>query len=186
MGAPTWWDVLEHIEDTQGRGASRYLADQLGVTVRTAQRYLSGQHQPTRHAVRDRLAGVSADLEAERAADQEAEYAGQLEEQSRAHRRETADYLRLMTVLHPPQITVRNTSDSKVKDKTYNISRPLDRMGPGLAGVADLWERGDYAGADAALSDAVIARWNSEPSDDRHGLAMVLQVIDYPYGIDYS
>lgn len=185
MGAPTWWDVLEYVEDTQGRGASRFLADRLGVTIRTAQRYLSGQHQPARLEVRNRLADVAAEIEAERAADQDAECADAVAERARAHRKDVADFLRLIDRLDPQRITCRNKSTGSSTEHTYTV-KPLDRMGPGLAEVADLWESGDFGGAVDALSDSIVARYGNEASDNRHGFATVLEIVDYPRGIDYS
>lgn len=185
MGAPTWWDILEYVEDTQGRHASRWLSEQLGVTMRTAQRYLTGQHEPKRAAIRGRLDEVAREIEAERAADQAAEHADEVAEQADRHRQEVADFIRLITRLDPEKITCVSKSDPSRKAATYSV-KPLDRMGPGLAEVADRWERGDFGGAADALSDSIVARYGDEASNNRHGLAAVLEIEDYPVGIDYS
>ena len=149
-----WQDVLDAIRDEFGRGAVGFLADALGVTPRTAQRYYTGEiGEPARH--REQLAGVI----------------------KRAERRAAAAIIRQIDTLDPGTIAVK-TKSGKDKQGTRDPGTLYD-MAPGMARVADLWEAGADDRAEDALSDAVIARYFEEDSDNRHGGAALLEISDY-------
>jgi len=151
-----WHEVLDAIREEFGRGAVGFLADALGVTDRTARRYYSGEiAEPSRH--REQLAGVI----------------------KRAERRAAADLLRQVDTLDPGTIKVK-TKSGKDKQGSRDPGELTD-MAAGMQRVADLWERGADDRAEEALSDAVIARYFQEDSDDRHGGAALLEISDYTH-----
>lgn len=167
---PTWSDVLEAAREEYGPRTTRYLADSLGVTLRTAQRYVAGQHKPTHHAVRDRLEPLYENLRAERQADYD-----------QAHRDEVAAFLREIRKVSPGQIRVRDLSSRKVRDGFRNITEWLN---VDLELVAMAWESGDEVLADRLLSDQIIGEYGLD--GEVSGLEHSLRVRDYVEGIDYQ
>jgi hypothetical protein len=156
----TWAQTLATVRELFGGKATRWLADALDVDIRTTQRYYTGEIEgPARHEVKARLSGVN----------------------EIASRRITADLLRLVDSLDPGVITVYNQSDPNPYTNGEGTRSPgeLDGMNAGMQTVADLWEAGQDHAAEAALSDAVIARYFDEQSDDRHGAATQLGITDY-------
>lgn len=149
-----WQDTLDAIREEFGKGAVGFLARALGVTERTAQRYYSGEiAEPARH--REQLAGVT----------------------DRAQRRAAAAIIRQVDTLDPGTISVK-TKSGKDKQGTREPGTLYD-MADGMARVADLWAAGADDRAEDALSDAVIARYFGDFSDDRHGGAALLEISDY-------
>jgi hypothetical protein len=171
---PTWPQIMDLARQVYGKGATRYLADQLGVTQRTAQRYLTGQHAPRRGGVRERLRALTAGTRTTQQAEMDLQ-----------HRKATAAHLRGIKTLWPPVITVVSRS-SAGRPTHRRIGAPLTRVHAGLERVARLWEQGHQTRAQYALSDCVIARYAGEASDNAQGLAAILLVIDYPEGMDYT
>jgi len=167
---PTWWDLMARAE-TYGRGrggqATRWLAGQMGVTVRTAERYLTAEFQPTKPATVARADAAIARIRSERELERE-----------QLHRRETSDFLRLIDRIDPGTILVVSLSAPNATP-SKRTPRVLDQMGAGMARVAQLWEQGARYAAENALSDAVIARYGRESSGNRYGLAATLRIVDY-------
>jgi hypothetical protein len=166
--APTWRDVLDYARQEHGRGATRWLADTLSVTQRTAQRYFTGQHSPTRHQVREHLGPLVESLRAEAQA-----------EADQLHREETAAYLAEIQALRPRgPLLVRSKSDLK---ELPTIRKVVDYYRVDLTEAAEAWRAGDDERAEELLSDQIIGGYGGSGT----GLAEILEVDDYLGGLDY-
>jgi len=173
---PSWADVLGQVRADHGKGATRYLAGRMGVTMRTAQRYYTGQHVPSRAHAR---AAMAAEIEAVRDARYQRAVAKWF--------KDTADLLRMITRLDVGIMVVINKSGpiNRKPQRRYPKIK-LRNIDEGLAKVADLWEKRRIVAAEQALSNTILAAYNGEASDDWDGLAAALDIIDYPMGIDYD
>jgi hypothetical protein len=173
---PEWLDVLIWAQEQHpGRGeASKWLAAEMGVDVRSAQRWLKLDAQPTRtRELRHRAEQLRDRLHAEQ------------RKASAADRRDfVADLLAAMTTLTPGRVSVASKSSGRPQG-TRDIGR-LDNMAAGLAGVAEAWRDDDPDEAEARLSDAILSRYGGGDSDDTQGLAALLYVTDYHDGIRYT
>ena len=162
---PEWLDVLVWAQEQHpGRGeAARWLADELGVNVRSAQRYLALDAEPKRGAARSNAEALRVRLENE--------LRDQAAEQRRGY---VAGLLREMSSLKPGTVEVVNKSDHRPAG-TRRVP-PLDDVD--LDRVADLWEADDEDGAEEELSDVIM--------DAYGGLSEFLLITDYLDGIDYD
>jgi len=172
---PSWADVVARVRaDNPGRGAAaRTLAETMGVTRRTAQRYLTGQHAPKRAAVRAAAGPLYGTLRAEAAA-----------AHVQATRDRAARALRNIGKLRPGKVIVYDKSGRPVQTK--RTIGWLDKMAAGLGKVADLWRAGKTREAGAALEKAIVNRYGGARSDARDGLADTLGVVDFPQGIAHT
>lgn len=168
---PEWLDVLVYaLDEHPGRGeAAKWLAGELGVTVRSAERYLALGMQPTLHA-RDAAERLKGRVRAEWAkADEE------------TARQQVADLLRLIRHVEPGVVEVEDLSDPRMGGSRSIPGPPLSvDLGP----VADAWEDEDEDAAAQALSDAIMEAYGdrgSSPNLHEH-----LSIVDYRDGIDYS
>ena len=144
--------------------------------MRTAQRYYTGQHVPSRAHAR---AAMAAEIEAVRDARYQRAVAKWF--------KDTADLLRMITRLDVGIMVVINKSGpiNRKPQRRYPKIK-LRNIDEGLAKVADLWEKRRIVAAEQALSNTILAAYNGEASDDWDGLAAALDIIDYPMGIDYD
>lgn len=176
---PEWLDVLIWAQEQHpGRGeASKWLAAEMGVDVRSAQRWLKLDAQPTRtRELRQR---------AEELRDRVHDEQRRQNEDQRRHF--VADLIESMTTLTPGVVAVVSRSSGQ-REGTRTIDR-LDNMADGLAKVAQAWRDGDEIEAEAALSDAVLARYDEGymgDSANTQGLAALLVITDYRDGIEYT
>lgn len=166
--APTWRDVLDYARAEHGRGATRWLSNTLQVTQRTAQRYFTGQHTPTRHQVREHLGAVVETLRAEQQA---------VADEQR--RQEIADFLALIRAVRPRgPLIVSSKSNPREQLSTRKV---VDFYYVDLTEAAEAWRNGDDDLAEDLLSDQVIAAYGGTGT----GLAEILHVEDFLGGLDY-
>lgn len=172
---PMWSDVVSAARGAfPARGAAaRFLAQTMGVTQRTAQRYLTGQHAPKRAAVRAAAAPLYDAIRQARAADH-----------VKATRARVARALRNIGKVKPGKVIVYSKSGKPVATK--RVIGWLDGMAAGLAKVADLWKAGKTREAGAALEKAILNRYGGARSDARDGLADTLGVVDFAQGIAHT
>lgn len=156
-------DIMGAIRDIYGGGASHRIADVMGFTLRSGQRYLKDEQHPTTPEARARFTTLRAEAEEHL----------------------TAGLIRLIDTIDAGTVTVILLSVTPHdEDGDRNIGE-VDNLGPGMDRVADLWEAGFKQAAADAFDAAVIARYAGESADDAHGLASVLGIIDYKDGINY-
>jgi len=179
-----WLDVLVYAEEEHGSGASRWLADEMGVSLRSAERYLAitkpgvGQsQQPSRHAQVEAAQRLQARIQREwdraDAADQ---------------RRQVADLLRAIRRVAPGTVRVRSVSRGKNRSGSPRATLESSRSIPGeiavdLSDAADLWEQGLDGEAAAALSDAIIDGYGNRGDIDE--LSRSIRIVEYPPDMDY-
>jgi hypothetical protein len=172
----TWRDLLDQVREDYGRGATRHLADTLGVTQRTAQRYMTGQHTPYRHAVRDLMAEEITAAQ-ERKAEQ---YRAELDQWYQDRRDELAAFVELINVVRPRSGVVVG---SKSNFATPLSKRSMDfGVRVDMTDVAQAIRDDDIDGAADLLSDQIIAAYGGSGT----GLAEILHIVDYPGGLDYA
>lgn len=167
---PEWLDVLVYAEENHpGKGqAARWLADELDVNVRSAQRYLQLGQQPTLYA-RDAAEGLRQRVREEWADADEADA-----------RQQVSDLLRLIRHVDPGFITVSEISDPNAPDSTRASVGEVD---VDLSAVADAWDDEDDQAAADALSDAIIQAYGDKGGVDE--LHDNLMIVDYRDGIDW-
>lgn len=169
-----WSDVL--VEAETHSDPVGWLADQIGVTRRSGERYLaavkpgvSESQQPKRGAAavnRDRLIGK---LQAKR--DREAE------ERNAA---DAAELLRNIKRIKPGKVEVKPKSPTyQHKKKTYRTIRWVD---VDLGEVADAVEAGELDDAAELLSDELMEAYGRPEEPD---LGAYLRIVDYTEPIDY-
>lgn len=170
---PEWLDVLVYAKEQHPEpgGASKWLAAELGVSVRSGERYLELDQQPVRHRVTDEIERVKDRIRAEWAAADAADA-----------RQQVADLLALITEVSPGRCSIEELSGKYAgRDGSRSIGGGL---AVDLGTVADLWSDGDDQGAADALSDAIV-----EAYGERGGYAELhsyLAIRDYLDGIDYD
>lgn len=132
-----WRDAMTEIRADHGRGASRWLADQFDVSMRTAQRWLKGeQHPGGREGTRG---GKSAEQRMIGAVDTN---------------RSAARYLRTATRIEIPEMDMTTSAGTgKRKPGGYPVTGAVQSR---LNGIADAMERGDAAGAEKMFSDLTL------------------------------
>lgn len=182
-----WLDILVYAEEKHPEpgGAARFLERELGVSRRSAERYLAvtkpgvkESQQPARGVVKDAVEHLRARIQREwdRADD--------------AHqRRQVADLLRAIRAIKPGRVKVRSVSRGKGRrglprtgsldgTRTINTWLSVD-----LADVADLWEQGKEGEAAAALSDAIVDAYGNRGDVDE--LSSSIRITGYPLDLDY-
>lgn len=173
----TWLDILvyaeEHHPGYTGRGAaSKWLAAELGVDVRSAQRYLKLDYPPGRHVVRDAAERLRGEIESQWAS-----------EDASQQRADVAELLRLIDRLQVGKVSVVNTS-GKAKPSSRDLSKPLSGLRGALSDVADAWEDEDDELAEDLLSDAVLQAYGEKGGvPDLHEN---LRITDYEGPIKWS
>lgn len=178
---PTWSDLLNQVRaENPGRGqASAYLAAALGVSRDQARRYLAGTQAPSRSRVRAALAGeYQAARDRAEQRQLRAYRAAEAARQAR-HRRDVADFLRLINAVNPGRVRVRNISGP-----TQESSRAIGRVEVDLGRVADLWEAGRFQAAEDALSTAIIDAYGEGSRTGQ--LSAYIEITDYPQGMTYE
>lgn len=174
-----WLDVLvDALEQHPGRGeAAKWLAGEMGIHVRSAQRYLKLDQQPKRGGPAAAAKRLQRELDERRKSESDSQRRGQV-----------ADLLGAMRTITPGRVVVRPKSERNARDSTRTI-KELDNMSGGLERVADAWRDGDEYLAEDELSDSILARYDNDyhgDSTDREGLASYLYIVDYLDGIDYT
>jgi len=165
-----WLDVLVFAEQEHGPRATRWLADEMGVSLRTAQRYMRLDHAPHRRGPAGAARHLMADV------------GRRMADESEAQRRDdTADLIRLIRTITPGVVWVRPKSSSKGRPTKRTIKQ---LSGVDLGAVADAWADDDPDEADAALSDAIIDAYGQ--LSNTPNLAEYLQIVDYETGLDYT
>jgi hypothetical protein len=127
-GGDNWQAAMGFLRREHGKGTSRWLANQFGVSMRTAQKYLAGTQSPV-YRKPDRATKIAA-----------------LAASSR---------LRAARRIHVGRVSVEY--DGKAAGgRRIDTMQVDDDMRAGLASVADLLDAGDLDAAGGALSDAVL------------------------------
>lgn len=170
---PDWLDVLIYAEEQHpGKGdAARWLAGELGVSVRSAERYRALGQLPARHRVTDELDRIRDQIR-EEWAEADAEQA----------RQQVADLLRLITTVSPGRVEVLNLSGKnrgRVESRSIVGDLPVN-----LGDVASAWEDEDEEGAALALSEAIIEAYGDRGAVDE--LHAYLDISSYVDGLDYA
>lgn len=182
-----WLDVLVYAEEQHPEpgGAARFLERELGVSRRSAERYLavtkpgvSESQQPARHVVKDAVERLRGRIQRE------------WDEADEAHqRRQVADLLRSIRQIKPGKVKVRSVSAGRGRhgqrrggslDGTRTINEWLS---VDLADVADLWEERQDGEAAAALSDAIMDAYGAKGDVDE--LSSSIRITGYPLDLDY-
>lgn len=148
------------VRQHHGREASKWLSEKLGVSRRTAQRYLAGSQQPSAKTGK-RLNRVKASAPISR--------------QVAANR-----------IAGVRRVNCGTASVVSKSDGTPDGIRRLNEVDlpPGvMEQIAELYRQGEDAEAEAMFDDAVMAIYGGDPADDREGLASVLGVTNYEDGI---
>jgi len=183
-----WLDVLVYAEEKHpGKGeAAKWLAGELGVSVRSAQRYLAvttpgvkESQQPSRHTVTEAVERLRARIQRE------------WDEADEAHqRRQVADLLRAIRRIKPGKVKVRSVSRGKgrhghARTGPLDGTRTINRwVSVDLSDVADLWEDRQDGEAAAALSDAIIDAYGAAGDIDE--LSSSIRITGYPPDLDYQ
>lgn len=132
-----WREAMTEIRADHGRGASRWLADQFDVSMRTAQRWLKGeQHPGGREGTRP---GAGGEQKVIRAVDTS---------------KSAARHLRTATRIEIPEMDMTTSAGTgKRKPGGYPVTGPVQSR---LDRIADAVERGDTAGAEKMFSDLTL------------------------------
>lgn len=168
---PEWLDVLIYAQEQHPApgAAAQWLADELGVSRRSGERYLALGQQPTQRAraaserLRDDIRDAWAEADAAEA------------------RQQVADLLRLIRSVEPGRVEVVDISDGRGMKSVRSIQGSLD---VDLEAVASAWEDEDDQAAADALSDAIIRAYGDKGDVDE--LDANLMITDYLDGIDYA
>jgi hypothetical protein len=172
-----WLDVLVYAQEQNPEpgGAARWLADEMGVSTRSAERYLAiatpgvkETQMPVRHAQVEAAERLKAEIKAEWD-----------EEDSAAQRQQIADLLRLISHVSPGKVGVQSRSGPQAGG-SRSIGGELD---VDLDAVADAWEDDDEDLAAAELSDAIVSAYGQRGGVD--SLDDALRITDYPPGLDW-
>jgi hypothetical protein len=147
-------DRMTAVRQAHGKGASRWIAGQAGVSQRTAQRWLAGTQQPSKTTAA-RLGKLSKS----------------------ADRRIVAARLRKIRTVTPGHVGVVSKSDGRPDG--YRHLRQSLNVSPVMDAVADAWMSGDESRAQSLFDDAVMATYGGEAADYREGLAGTLGISDY-------
>ncbi|GGM84950.1 hypothetical protein GCM10012275_64640 [Longimycelium tulufanense] len=142
--ARDWKDSVKAIRGTHGKRATRWLAEQAGVSRETARRWLKGTQSPRSTRV-DMVTGLAPNawLDAEALADAQALACGHVD----------VEY-------NGKPAGTRNIG-------TLHVDTELRRE---LDGVVDLLRRGDQAGAEEALSAAILGAYAAQRARDGRDL----------------
>lgn len=164
LGRPlNWREALSAIRAEHGKGTSRFLAGELGVSMRTAQRWQAGAQVPsTRDNRQGALSGVAK-----------------------------RDYVAAQALRRASTVTVGHVKVDSRSSGQPDGSRPVGTllvdplMRAELANVANLLENGQHEAAGDALSDALLGGYSAQRARDaRHIAPGVLTIRDYPTGVD--
>jgi transcriptional regulator with XRE-family HTH domain len=152
-------EALRAFRAQHGKGASRALADRLGVSLRQAQRYLRGDIK-------------RPPVEKERAI------------RDSADRRVIAS--NALTGARTVSVGRVGVVDSRGKRSTRPAGTLVvdDQMRAALAEAARLHEQGDDRGAEAAMGAAIMGGYSRASRDNRTIAPGALSVTDYPDGLD--
>lgn len=174
-----WLDVLVYAEENHpGPGnAARWLADEMGVSRRTAERYLAITTPGTEQSHQPRRAEQVAAADRLREEIQE-EWDDADAEQDR---QQVADLLRLIRKIKPGRVIVRDVSSGRTKDSQRTIGKPLD---VDLDAVAEAWEDGDDQEAADLLGQIIIEAYGNDGGVEE--LDENIMIVDYLDGIDWS
>lgn len=167
LGRPkTFGEAIAAIRAEHGKRASKFLAEQLGVTMRTAQRYLKGEFQPRTNtaAGRTRREGVM------RAA---------------SRRWVAAALLRNATRVNVGRVRVWDKSKDRPAGTRFvgmhTVGGTL--LAEDLVAVADLLQDGREDEALFAFSDAMLDAYSRDKGDPPGTASGPLYIYDYLTGI---
>lgn len=154
-------ETLEQVRADHGRQASQWLADKLGVSRRTAQRYLAGTQRPSKRT-RQRLPNVERSV----------------------RRKVAAGKISRVSRISVGRVAVINLSagDYDGTRDIGNVSIPADVMQE----IADLYANGQDQEAEDLLNQAIVNIYAGEDPRDTGGLGSVLYVDSFPPGMSYT
>lgn len=184
--------AIAAIRAEHGRGATHWLADRFGITLRQAQRYMKGQGLGTRtirsRARREQLVAAAAEPAQARAA----RARGQLGEAQRDVMRQAsrrwvaAQLLRRATRVTVGRVKVWDKSQKRPAGSRDVGSHPVgaNLRRADLVSCAQYLEAGDEEGALHAMSEALLGAYAVANRDNRYIVSDAVYIYDYPTGIN--
>ncbi|WP_345572141.1 MULTISPECIES: helix-turn-helix transcriptional regulator [Actinomycetes] len=153
-------ETLEQVRNEHGKKASSWLADKLGVSRRTAQRYLAGTQNPSKRT-RQRIPNVERSV----------------------RRKVAAGKISRVRSMNVGRVVVINLSagDEDGTRDIGNVSLPPEIMEE----IAALYADGQDQEAEDLLNQAIVNIYANDDPHDRGGLGSVLYIDNYSPGMSY-
>lgn len=177
--------ALEAIRAEHGRNSTRWLADQMGISLRQAQRYMAGQGLSGRTAANRARRDAVIELGAAPVRAQAQRVRADVSRQA-SRRWIAAALIRKATRVSVGRVKVWDKSANRPAGSRHVGSHRVDnrRMRAQLNQAASLLESGDEEGAMHAFSDALLDAYSTSKGDPPGMVSGPLYIYDYPTGID--